>query len=148
MRRSLFRSGPASGGTDPGGGAVRTDLSGAVLSDQLAAGDDHRVGGGAAGRADTGQNPCSVEIAASAALLRRAARLVVRGLAAPCRLRRLGRPRRLARTGQRFFVIADAAAGASRLRTRHVGQGDDYERGRQQGGFTRSAEIVLHIALV
>ena len=90
--RETARHGPAqaSCGSDSRRGAIRTDLSGAVLPHHPAAGDDHRIGGGAAGRTDTGKNPCSIEIAATiaapAAVSRRAARRFGLGLATSCRL--------------------------------------------------------------
>jgi len=37
------------------------------LPHHLAARDDHRVGGAAAGRADAGKNPCTIQIATAAA---------------------------------------------------------------------------------
>ena len=70
-------------------------------------------------------HPRSVEIAtataSTATVSRGAARFVGFGLAASRRLFSLDRPRRLPRTGNGFFGIADAATGTTGLRERGGG---------------------------
>jgi hypothetical protein len=69
-------------------------------------------------------HPCSVEIAASATAATTFSRGATRfgfGLASSCRPFGLNRSGRLARTGQGFLVVADAAAGTAGLRERHGG---------------------------
>ena len=106
--------------------AVGTDGASGGLTDNLAAGDDDRVAAGARTRdADGAHNPRAIETVAAAAtaLARCAARFFRLGFAATCGS--LGRARRLSRTGKRFLVIADAAAGAAGLRQRNAASGCD-----------------------
>src|SRR6185437_4140636 len=102
--------------------AVGTDGASCGLTDDLAAGDDDRVAAGARTRdADGAHDPRAIETVAAAtatALARCAARFFRFGPAAACGS--LGRAWRLSRTGKRFLVIADAAAGAAGLRQRNA----------------------------
>ena len=71
------------------------------------------------------------------------------GFAAACGS--LGRARRFSRTGKRFLVIADAAAGAAGLRQRNAGSRCDRDEKREQrnpGGMSNdiSHKRVLPIA--
>ena len=74
---------------------------------------------------------------------RRAARLIGFGLGATRRLRRFDRAWLLARTGQRLFVIADAAAGAAGLRYRRAAHGDRAHQ-RKEANSDRTLSRVFH----
>jgi len=104
-------------------------LTGTPFSRDPATGDDNALGTAAARCAHRNDNPSAIEnanatAAASAstttASSRRAAWLIGFRFGATRRLGRFDLAWLLARTGQRFFVVADAAAGAAGLRYRRA----------------------------
>jgi hypothetical protein len=101
-------------------------LTGTPFSRDPATGDDNALGTAAARCAYRNDNPRAIEnanataAASTTASSRRAARLIGFRFGATRRLGRFDRAWLLARTGQRFFVVADAAAGAAGLRYRRA----------------------------
>ena len=137
---------------DASGGAVRTDRSADTLADDPAAGHDHRTGAGTAA-ADRIDDPRAIEIAATTststtttALARSATWFLGLGpgLAAPCGPLGLNRPRGCARSGQRFLVIADAAAGTAGLREADACSECDRDQKGQQTNRDRTLKRDLH----
>ena len=125
--------------------AVGTDGASGGLTDNLAAGDDDRVAAGARTcDAHGAHNPRAIETVAAAAtaLPRCAARFFRLGFVATCGS--LGRARRFARTGKRFLVIADAAAGAAGLRLRNAASRCDRDEKREQRNPSGMSNDISH----
>lgn len=153
--RETARTVPAQTGGGPARprGAIWTDVTGAELPHDPAAGNDKSLGTGAASRTYGMGHPRSVESAASAAasaafsasatFSRGTARCVGFGLASSCRLFSLDRPRRLPRTGHRLLVVADAAAGAAGLRERG-GVTDRDGKGAEKGNSDLTLNEAWH----
>ena len=111
--------------------AVGTDGASGGLTDYLAAGDDDRVAAAARTRDAYGaHNPRAIETVAAATATALPARFFHLGFAAACGS--ISRAWRLSRTGKRFLVIADAAAGAAGLRQRNAGSGCDRDENSEQ----------------
>ena len=126
--------------------SVGADGASGSLTDNLAAGDDDRVAAGARTRdADGAHDPRAIETVAAAtatALARCAARFFRFGPAAACGS--LGRAWRLSRTGKRFLVIADAAAGAAGLRLRNAASRRDRDEKREQRNPSGMSNGISH----
>jgi hypothetical protein len=147
--RHAAGTGPAQtpGGSVSPRGAIWADLTGAPFSRDPATGDDKSLGGAAARRAHGNGNPCAIETAdataATTAFSRRPARLIGFRFGATRRPGGFDRAGLLARTGQRFFVIADAAAGAAGLRHGRAGYGDRDQQ-RVEGNSDRTLSRIFH----